>query len=185
MVLARVEDRAVFADAPRAVVEAADELADDDQVDAPGMRRAQVRVDAELRAQPQEALLGPDVGCVELGIADRALQHRVSREASRQGLVGQRRAARANRRSAEQLLVDLEVGSDGAEHVAGGGRELRPDSVPGQEHDSHLPRLTRNDADEVLRGALDRLRDAAVRRGRRPLARSGRPRRVDEEERRP
>ena len=48
-VLHRVVDGAVVADAALAVVEAADQLADDEQVDALAARRAQVRVDVELR----------------------------------------------------------------------------------------------------------------------------------------
>ena len=66
-VLHRVEDGAVVADAAGAVVEAADQLADDEQVDAVAAGGAEVRVDVELAAQPDEALLGPDGCAVELG----------------------------------------------------------------------------------------------------------------------
>jgi hypothetical protein len=49
-VLHRVVDRPVLTDAALAVVEPADELAHDDQVDAVAACRAQVRVDIELAA---------------------------------------------------------------------------------------------------------------------------------------
>ena len=51
----RVEDGAVVARAARAVVEAADELAHDQQVDPVAERRAEVRVDVELAAQADQA----------------------------------------------------------------------------------------------------------------------------------
>ena len=61
--------RAVLAQAARAEVEAADELAHDQQVDAVRARRPQVRVDVELAAQADQALLGPHVGAVELRVS--------------------------------------------------------------------------------------------------------------------
>ena len=66
VVLARVEDRAVFAHAARTEVQAADELAHDEHVDVVEHRRPQVRVRVERRAQREQALLGPHVGRVEL-----------------------------------------------------------------------------------------------------------------------
>ena len=53
-VLARVEPGAVVACALRPEVEAADELADDDQVDPVTARRPKIRVDAELLPQAEE-----------------------------------------------------------------------------------------------------------------------------------
>ena len=52
VVLAGVEDRAVVAHALRAEVEAADELADDQQVDWPLACGPEVGVDVELRPEP-------------------------------------------------------------------------------------------------------------------------------------
>ena len=66
VVLARVERRSVLAPSLLAVVEAAGELADDEDVDALGTNRPEVRVDAELLAEPQQTLLGPDRGALEL-----------------------------------------------------------------------------------------------------------------------
>src|SRR5947209_6238369 len=59
-VLAGVEGAAVLAPAAGAEVEAADELAHDEQVDPAVAGGAQVRVDVELAAKPEEPLLGPD-----------------------------------------------------------------------------------------------------------------------------
>src|SRR5207248_1818860 len=56
---AGVEDAAVLEPPAAAVVEAADELAHDHEIDALAHRRAQVGVDVELLAEPDQALLGP------------------------------------------------------------------------------------------------------------------------------
>ena len=88
VVLARVEDGAVVADAAGAEVEAADELAHDHEIDRAVLRGPQVRVHVELGAEPEHALLGPDVSRVELGMADRRLQHRVRRATGLERLGG-------------------------------------------------------------------------------------------------
>ena len=72
VVLAGVEGRPVLANAASAEVEPSDELADEEQIDVAPARRAKVRVHVELGAELEHSLLGPDLGGVELGIADRA-----------------------------------------------------------------------------------------------------------------
>ncbi len=103
-VLHRVVDGSVVADAALAVVEAADELAHDEEVDALAARRTQVRVDVELAAQADEALLGPHVGAVELGSADRPHEHGVGAHgrprASRPAAARRSRGSRRRRRGA-------------------------------------------------------------------------------------
>ena len=71
-VLARVVGGAVGAPAARAVVEAADELADDQQVDAGAGGGTQVRVDVERAPEGDQALLRPHRSALELREADRA-----------------------------------------------------------------------------------------------------------------
>ena len=106
VVLERVEDGAVVADAARAVVEAADQLAHDQQVDAVGDRGAQVREDVELAAEADQARLGPHAPAVPLRAADRAEQHGVGRAAGGERLRRQRVADRVDRGAAERVLLD-------------------------------------------------------------------------------
>ena len=137
MVLAGVEDGAVLAHAACPVVEATDELAHDQQVDALRARGAQVGVDTELGSQPQQSLLGANVGCVELGVADRAFEDSVGREAGCEGRVGKRVPARPDRRGAERVFLEGEVRRELGEHPPRGGGELGPDAVTEQEDDRH------------------------------------------------
>ena len=87
-VLARVERRAVLAHAARAEVEPADELAHDQHVDAverppaAGSRTCRAR-----RAAASSPCSGRTSARVELGVADRALQHRDGGEARVERLV--------------------------------------------------------------------------------------------------
>src|SRR5439155_7781668 len=64
VVLAGVEYGPVLARSARAEVQPADQLTDDDEVDFALLRRAQVRVDVERLAQPEQPLLGPDGAAV-------------------------------------------------------------------------------------------------------------------------
>ena len=147
-VLAGVERRAVLANAARAEVEAADELAHDQDVDAVGDRRAQVRVGVERGAQREQALLGPHVRAVELGVAHRAFQHGNGGETRVARLVGKRRAGCANRGGADQPLVEHDVGREQLEHEARLRGDLGPDAVARQQDDAAaatrqtLPRRT-------------------------------------------
>ena len=88
-VLAGVEPGSVVAGALLAEVEPADELADDHEVDPgrPRLRRPEVRVDAELLAERQEALLRPHRLPFELRQPDR-------RRAGRRPPTGTPRASR-------------------------------------------------------------------------------------------
>ena len=83
----RVEDGAVVRDAARAVVEAADELAHDQQVDRPRRGRAQVRVHVELAPRGRS-------GPASERAARRPLRPRRSRRAARRRPRGRRRASR-------------------------------------------------------------------------------------------
>ena len=77
-VLAGVVDGAVVPDAPRAVVDAAQEARARSARRFPlSRRRAEVRVDVGLRAQDEDPLLRPDVRRVEPGIPDPALENRI------------------------------------------------------------------------------------------------------------
>ena len=133
-VLARVEPRAVVARALRAEVEPADELADDEQVD-PGrrLRGAEVRVDAELLPEPEEALLGADGLALELGQADGAEQDGVGRTARRERLVGERRPLVEDRVAAERVLGVLDP--ERVEHADRLVRDLGADPVARQDRD--------------------------------------------------
>ena len=136
-VLHRVEDGAVVADAAGAVVEAADELADDEKVDAVAARRPQVRVDVELAAQADEALLGPHGPAVELGCADRAHEDGVGLPGGRQRLRWEGIAGRMDRGAAEEMLLQLEIERELGQDAGRCGRDLRPDPVAGKEDDPH------------------------------------------------
>ena len=130
----------------RAEVDAAGELAHDEQVGALDQlaleragvverrqraHRAQVRVQAERLAQAEQALLGPRrgrVGRVPLRAADRGEQHGVGRPAGGDGRVGQRRCrGRRSRRRRTVLLVGERA--DGVEDARRGGEDLRADAV--------------------------------------------------------
>ena len=136
MVLTRVEGRPVVADTARPEVEAADELADDQEVDLTETRRAEIRVNVELGAQPEHPLLGPDVGCVELGIADGRLEDGVGAATGRERLLGKRRPRRPDRGGTEEVIIELEVGREVAQHALRHDHHLGPDAVAGQAHDA-------------------------------------------------
>ncbi len=135
VVLARVVDRAVAANALRAEVETADELAHGQQVDVVEHRRTEIRVRVERAAQREQALLGTDVRRVELGIADRPLEDRGRAAARRERLLGQRLPGRPDRSRADQPFIDLDVGRQQLEREARLLGDLRPDPVPRQEDD--------------------------------------------------
>ena len=137
-----------------AEVDAAGQLAHDEQVDAlddlapqrrgigePGDdgRGPQVREEAEILADAQQPLLGAHVDGerVPLRPADRAEQHRPAVAADVDDLVAQRRAVGVDRGAADQLLDELErealPGRDRLEHAAGLHDHLGADAVSGQQ----------------------------------------------------
>src|SRR3954447_6514985 len=134
-VLARVERGAVLADATRAEVEPADELADDEHVDPVGNRGPQVRIRVERRTQGKEPLLRANVCAVELRVADRRLQHRYRGKARVARLVRERGSRCADRCAPDRALHDLDVWHEQLEHEPRLVRDLWPDSVPRQEDD--------------------------------------------------
>ena len=148
MVLARVEGGPVLANAASAEVEPSDELTNEEQIDVASARRAKVRVHVELGAELQHPLLGSDLGGVELGIADRRLEHRVGATAGGERLRRERRPRRADRRRAEEVLLELEVGSQLPHHALRDRHHLGPDAVAGQAHDAQAGlRAGHGDAD--------------------------------------
>ena len=149
VVLQRVEHRPVLAGALRPVVEAADQLADDQQVDLPLPGRAQVRVDVESLSQRDEPLLGTDVGRVEAGQADRTEQHCVGLAAGGERLVRKRRAGGEDRRSAEEVFLQLEVGGEHGQYLPRRCGHLHPDPVAGQTDDLHAGICVRDRTDPV------------------------------------
>ena len=77
-----------------------------------GLDRAQVRVQAQALAQPEQALLGTGgvrVGRVPLGPADRRKEHSVGGAAGREGLLGQGDTVQVDRRAPERMLLELEL----------------------------------------------------------------------------
>ena len=133
-VLAGVEPRAVLARALLAEVEAADELADDHEVDPLGAGGPKIRVDAELPAQAQQALLRPYRLPFELGEADRGEEHGVGLPARRERLVGERRPLLEDGVAAERVLG---VGDpERVEDARRLGRDLGPDPVAGEDGDA-------------------------------------------------
>ena len=119
-VLAGVEPGPVLADPLLAEVEAADELPHDHDVDPRCPRRPEVRVDAELLAQTEEALLRAHRLAFELGEADGGEENRVGRAAGCERLLGQRRSLREDRVAAERVLRVID--SERVEHA----NRLRP-----------------------------------------------------------
>ena len=132
-----------------AEVDAAGQLADDQQVGAldalalqragvqqrrQRLDRAQVGVQPQALAQPEQSLLGPrrvGVGRVPLRAADRAEQHRVGGAALLQHLVGERGAVGVDRGAADQVLVDLDA-AELVEQLGRGGADLGADPVAGR-----------------------------------------------------
>ena len=110
VVLAGVEHGAVVADTPGAEVDAADELAQEQQVDAVLPRRTEVRVDVELGAQAHDALLRADVRGVEVRVPDRRLEDGGRLPACLQRVGRERIAVLADGLAAERPLVDLQIG---------------------------------------------------------------------------
>ena len=139
-VLAGVEGRAVGPPAAGAVVETADELADDQEVDAGAGRRTKVRVDVESAAERDQALLRPYRRALELGEADRAEDDGVGALARCERPLRQRRALLEDRPSAEAVLLDFELERKRAEDVDRDRRHLRADSVSRQAGDAQHQR---------------------------------------------
>ena len=142
---------AVSPSRPRlAEVDAAGQLADDEQVGAGDPllaqragadqrrarpHRAQVGVQAHPLAQPEQALLGArrvGVGGVPLRAADRAEQDGVGGAAGLEHLVGEGGAVRVDRAAADQALVELEL-AERLEQLRRGGDDLGADPVAGQD----------------------------------------------------
>ena len=133
-----------------AEVDAAGQLADDEQVGAGDPllaqragadqrrarpHRAQVGVQAHPLAQAEQALLGArrvGVGRVPFRAADGAEQDRVGGAAGVEDLVGEGDAVRVDRGAADQALVELEL-AERLEQPPGGGDDLGADPVAGQE----------------------------------------------------
>ena len=130
VVLADVVDRAVLHRPAPAVVQPAEELAHDQQVDAVSDRRAQVRVDVELLAQIDQRLLGALRRAVPLRAADRAEQHGVGAATGLQRVVGQRLAVVVECVAADRLL--LEADSKRHQHAVRLKHHFRADPVAGQ-----------------------------------------------------
>jgi len=115
----------------------AHELADDHHVDSVAARRPQVRVEAELAADPEQPLLRAGLGGIRrvpLRPADGGEQHGVGRAARGERRVGQRGAVGVDRRPAEDVLLDLEL-ADGAQDLERRGHDLGADPVAGQRDD--------------------------------------------------
>ena len=147
--------RAVAVAPAVAEVDAARQLADDQQVGAgdqfgpqgagvhergAGADRAQVGVEAETPAQPEQALLGPrrvGVGGIPLRPADGTEQDGVRAPAGLQHLVGQRRPVGVDGGAAGQVLAELEL-VDRLQQAARRGNDLRADPVAGQQGDRSL-----------------------------------------------
>jgi len=110
VVLHRVVDRSVLAHATLPEVEPADELAHDEDVDLPLLRGAQVRVDVELGAKAEHALLRTHLGGIELGVADRTLEHGLRCLAGGERLLRERVARVPDRLRSERVLLELEIG---------------------------------------------------------------------------
>ncbi len=156
---ARVEGAVPLA-TPLAEVDAAGQLAHHQQVgplDAlapqrarvverrPGAHGPQVGVEAEPRAQPEQALLRArlgGVGCVPAGPAHRAQQHGVRTRAGLEHLVGEGGAVGVDGGAADQVLVPCDrepvVGRDRVDQLAGDRHDLGPDPVARQQGDRHL-----------------------------------------------
>jgi hypothetical protein len=142
VVFARIEDGSVLPRAARAEVEAADQLANDQDVHAVEHRRAEIRVRVERRPERQQSLLGSYVCRIELRIAHGPLEHGNRRQASVDGLLRKRAPRCTNRCAAEQLLVELDLGHERLEHEPRLCSDLRADSVPREEDDPFAGRTT-------------------------------------------
>ena len=166
----RVEDGAVVAHAARAVVEAADELAHDQQVDArrptPGAGSRRRRARCAGRSGPasgrtaEPSHFGPPTAPSSTASAVAAGGER---------LRGQRVADRVDRGAAERVLLDREVERQRLEHADGLGHHLGPDPVAGQADDAATSPC------ELLPGQVEHVAGRARRARRRTAARRSRP----------
>ena len=156
VVLAGVEDGPVRKGPPAPVVEAADELADDEDVDPVRQRGAQVRVHVQRAAELDEPLLRPDLLPVELRRADRAEEDRVGGTRSLERALRQRRPMLADRGAAERQRLELE--RERRQHALGARHHLGADPVAGKEDDLHASDVT------APRAALARTARARLRR---------------------
>ena len=144
VVLHRVVDRSVLPHAALPEVEPADELAHDEDVDLPLLRGAQVRVDVELGAKAEHALLRTHLGRVELGVADRALEDGLRCLAGGERLLRERVARVADRLRSERVLLELEVGGDLLESAKRLPHHLGADPVAGKHHYRHVSTPSRS-----------------------------------------
>ena len=149
LVLAGVEGGVALA-TRLAEVDAAGELADDQQVGAGDAvlaqragahqrrarpHRAQVRVEAHAFAQAEQALLGArvvGVRRVPFGTADRTEEDRIGGLAGVQHLIRQGDPVLVDRAAAHQPLVVAEL-AERVEHFAGGADDLGTDPVSGED----------------------------------------------------
>ena len=131
-VLHRVEDGAVLAHAARAVVEPADQLADDEQVDLAAACRAEVRIDVELAPKADQSVLRADVGAVELGRADRSHEHGIGGAGRGQRLRGERVAGRVDGGAAEEVLLQLQLERELPRTAAAAAATSGPMPSPGR-----------------------------------------------------
>ena len=174
VVLERVEDGAVVANAARAVVEAADELAHDQQVDPVGDRRAQVREDVELAADADSPASGRTGEPSHFGppTAPSSTASAARQAASVSG--GQRVADRVDRGAAERVLLDVDLERQRLSTCTAYGHHLGPDPVAGQADDAarhvRAPRLVRSSTKRTSSASA-----VVGQRARRCRARAARP----------
>ena len=116
-----------------------------------GTDRPEVREDAELLAEPQQTLLRPHGGALELGRADRREQYGVGDPARGQRVAGGSGSpVSPDPGPAEGPLVEVERQRQRAESTNRLPHHLRPDAVAAQADDFHAqpPRgvVARHDA---------------------------------------
>src|SRR4051794_25629043 len=169
-VLAGVVGR-VAVTAALAEVDAAGQLADDEQVGAgdylgaqragadqrrAGPYRAQVCVEAHPLAQAKQTLLGAGrvgIGRVPFGTADGAEQDGVGGAARLQHLVGERDAVSVDRTATHKALLEFELAQH-FEQATGGTDDLGTDPISGQQ--GYLRRLRHDRALYLRSGGWSR-----------------------------
>ena len=131
--------RAVLARAARAVVEAADELAHDQQVDA---RRRPPGAGSRRRRAPCAARSAPARGAPRrrptAARRPRRAAPRRRRGTPRGSSGGQRLAERVDRGAAERVLLDVDLERQRLEHADGLAITSGPIPSPGRQHDRLL-----------------------------------------------
>src|SRR6185312_1871338 len=135
------------------VVQPADELAHDEEIDSRRDRRPEVRVDVERAPEPDQPRFGASRAALPLWAADGAEEHRVGAAARLERLGRERVSGRVDRGAADQPLLDLDLDRQQLEDAHRLGGHLRADPVAGETDDPRAHAATPSSASSASASA--------------------------------